>query len=190
MIRLFDARPSRPSICFGQVAQVVEQWTENPRVEGATPSLSTSTKTKPDSHLRLSGFLRFRPRFCQCQLPEIDLQTNVSHGERNPRAVSPSSVRQNISRLGFAGHVSKQRASIGANSADCNEANHHDQPQHNCVLHSSRPLFRGNKTPQLQGERFHCLTHPSSRPESQTGTQTAQSMPAGLALMKKHICPL
>ena len=30
----------------GQVAQLVEQWTENPRVGGSIPSLTTNTSRK------------------------------------------------------------------------------------------------------------------------------------------------
>lgn len=34
-------------VCVAQVAQLVEQWTEAPRVGGSIPSLSTMTKLSP-----------------------------------------------------------------------------------------------------------------------------------------------
>ena len=44
-------------IADGQVAQLVEQWTENPRVGGSTPPLTTF-KSLRASGLRQSGWLK------------------------------------------------------------------------------------------------------------------------------------
>lgn len=41
---------------FGQVAQLVEQWTENPRVGGSTPSLTTKNESLRPETLIMSGF--------------------------------------------------------------------------------------------------------------------------------------
>ena len=37
---------------FGQVAQLVEQWTENPCVGGSIPPLTTSKNSDPSAFLR------------------------------------------------------------------------------------------------------------------------------------------
>jgi hypothetical protein len=45
-------------MCFrnGAVAQLVEQWTENPCVAGSTPAHTTIKQKKPDTLLKVSGF--------------------------------------------------------------------------------------------------------------------------------------
>jgi hypothetical protein len=45
----------------GQVAQVVEQWTENPRVVGATPTLSTLLNQSPAVTYYCGAFCSRRP---------------------------------------------------------------------------------------------------------------------------------
>ena len=57
--------PARPGLCSlrfpdAQVAQLVEQRTENPRVGGSTPSLGTKETTESTGFTMKSGELPYR----------------------------------------------------------------------------------------------------------------------------------
>ena len=70
------ARDGRYNATNGQVAQSVEQWTENPRVGGSIPPLATKLNNHLPQLLTLSEFsLR---EFCVTQLAESRRSTTNS----------------------------------------------------------------------------------------------------------------